>query len=321
MRRPAADGQAEIAVVKSWVLIPSGKSAVLTRGRLSLSVYAVGPPSSKSLGDYVTGTLSSSPKEVEATWFVNDQLDGNSAWGVILHEGSGGTLSVKYLPPDCLPQDNPVSIHALIQNTGGFFKQWYQPTGVAWVRVVPRIWRLDFYVDTRFNCSSRREGGGTASNFQDHLGWNATLILTLSDETLRIASEELHTEARHGTPTYCGPYANCGKEPVIRAGFPPSLHVSLGGGWIREDDTFNLIVSMLGAGPSDYTVPCTGDFDAQTTGLYANFLYHATHLYQATHDVFRGKEVPFISYPDGFTYTTGVKGSTTITGTLKYECQ
>jgi len=80
----------------------------------------------------VTGRLSTSPSEVEAIWFVNGWRNGNSLDGVILHEGSGGTLSVKYLAPTVRPRnDNPVAIWAHVENNGGFFRQWYQATGVA----------------------------------------------------------------------------------------------------------------------------------------------------------------------------------------------
>ena len=64
----------EIAVVRSWEFVPSGKRAVLTRGRLRFTLYSVGggASSSSSLVDLLTGTLSTSAvRGSEAIWYVN----------------------------------------------------------------------------------------------------------------------------------------------------------------------------------------------------------------------------------------------------------
>jgi hypothetical protein len=204
-RRPFADGNAELAVVRSWELRPAGKWAVPTRGRLSLSVYAVGPPSSRSVLDFVTGKLSTSPLEVEAIWFVNGWRNGNSLDGVILYDGAGGTLSVKYLAPDCPPRgnDNPVAIWAYVANNGGFFKQWYQATGVAQVRVLYRSYKFTATQELDIKCP--------LAPASDHATFEASFVLNL-DDNLTIKDVVLNAP----TQKYAGDPVACPSDPPIR---------------------------------------------------------------------------------------------------------
>ncbi len=311
-RAPAATGLDDLAVARSWELVPSGRWGVFTGSQKRFSVYSVGESSSilRYLFDPNEPLLSNSPLEVAADWYANRFLYGDEENGFIgLLQGS---LSVIYKAPDCPPPFNPVEIEATIINRSGF-RMAYRPSGRIQVRVLPRKWKFEFTVDTRFDCRSRRVGGGTPSNFSDHLGWDVTVSFTLDDE-FRVVENTLESlTARHGTPTYCGPYPDCGADPVIREGSPPFLAVpNVSGLWDRDSDTFGLRIIIAGFGPGDYRVHCTGDTYAQTTGNYAHFGYSSIHT------LLPGRSVPFRASPDGF--DNEVEDSTTITGTLYYEC-
>ena len=104
----------DLAIVSSWQMSPSGKQTTFNDKTLKFTVKFVGYSSSliDDLDERVL--LSSSPSEVEASWFVNGVEGGSPRDGVILTQGNQAT----YVPPSCLPSSNPVSVEASLANQG-----------------------------------------------------------------------------------------------------------------------------------------------------------------------------------------------------------
>lgn len=252
-RAASADGPNEIAVVQSWQFVASGRQAVLTSGRLDFSVYSVGGgASSSTLGDLLTGTLSTSPDRVEADWFVSGRRGGNELLGTIVYEPGGGNLSVVYLAPACRPPENPVIVEAFVANRSGFLRRWYQASGSARVRVVSRDWRLTVKPAFTWGC-------GRGHSMSDVVTWNDSMEVAFTlDENFHVGRTfELSQPASHqfgGCPVCPGGSATSPRNK----GTDSNLYVDLIADWNRDADAMTLDLTFAYDGPTDLWETCPG---------------------------------------------------------------
>jgi len=151
-RRAAMDPVLVWSVVENWVLVPSGPLHVLTEGHLTFAAYSLNPTGPPT-GDVIPGgaftPISSSPLEVEVTWYVNGIVRGDLANGTIASVGNNGVYSA----PSCPPAQNPVTIrYAIANQSTSFVGVWSR--GRAHVRVTPRKWKLTLLsAEFSWNCS------------------------------------------------------------------------------------------------------------------------------------------------------------------------
>src|SRR5262249_43915742 len=167
-RKPLAPGLGTLAVIRSWQFIPTGKRTIRTLDTARFTVYFVGY--SSALFGEGRLFLSSSPSEVEGSWFVQGFRNGNSRDGVIVPEGNTGV----YTAPRCEPPVNPVAVFATIANKG-FFSPPYRPRGGASLRIVPRDWLLSVNWLIDYRCVGSQD-------ISDNLQYNANFQFTIDSD-------------------------------------------------------------------------------------------------------------------------------------------
>jgi hypothetical protein len=186
-------GAGFVAVIRSWEFVPSGRLATVVDGRLNFTVNFVGY--SSSLIDPGQGRLflSSSPSEVQVSWFLNNAEPG-------LHPEDGGIVKVgtsaTYVAPHCPPSRNPVLVTATMSNGGLFALVPYSPTGRAHVRVLYRQWTFKSTLEQTFTCPKAFAA--------DQVTYTAGFSFTLDDNlNATNVQPDTATTVFFGDPTAC----------------------------------------------------------------------------------------------------------------------
>jgi hypothetical protein len=246
---PAADSS-ELAVARSWILVPSeGIQPVLTGGHLQYKVYAIGGSSST----IAEGILLSSPYAVEVDWYLNGKRGFvNTADGLLDTTATSAT----YIAPACPPDVNPVEIRAEITNHY-FPAILYRVSGVAHARVIPRKWKLKADPVCVITCA-------TPLNYLSDVLRSSRLPLVefaLDDSLQSIQHLNLVGAITHAR----GPCQNCykGTATLVDRGGDSDFLLIVEARWSIDADKMHLTVDLDYGGPTDLWQRCT-DGDKQS---------------------------------------------------------
>ena len=194
-RSPLAPGPDYFYVIRGWQFSPNNNRVILTGTRVPLAVTFVGYSSPLIPFNVL---LSDSPSEVEVSWWVNGNELGTPVDGVVTPTSSTEGI---YIAPDCPPSGNPVTVSAVIANTG-IFAPSFKPKGFAKLRIVPRTWRLRLLVgEFQFGC-----GPSSVALSDDVLFNTAPFDLTLDDTGYAQATFQAAPGSHRVAvcPSFCG---------------------------------------------------------------------------------------------------------------------